>query len=466
MPTRTTPSCPTVRFRSLTLIGFTFIGLTVSLRAQAPTPPAGEKAVCSTGGCSQADLESSSAIIDASAVSSSTSTICGQIGAAYGELPPAGGVIDARGVPGQSGLSLICKSNETPWSTLKTIPPATILLPVGTITMSLSWVLPNQTRLIGVGTGTTNCPLGTCYATTITNSSTTGYMLTMGSSSFCASGCTGITIENLTLTTSSTNVGGIQNQYAGQGSYVSHVGMNGVQGIGLQVTNPSSGPVYSQNSGPYSDISFNVSGGTAKTTCIQILNVGGTKGIHRITCNSGNTSAQAAIELDSSSNSVEDVLITGFQDGILIGANGSAQGNSIINVTDATPSTQDEATIYISSNYTVTDLSITGINNSCSGTGCHSYTLVDNVGQINLLATTDPNLGMYVIGSNSAGFAFGRFTTSPSAPSWTVGSLAPSPKSPCTRGSIYSNTGGSPGSLWVCALLSGVATWQVVLASE
>ena len=242
--------------------------------------------------------------------------------------------------------------------------------------------------------------------------------------------------------------------------------MNGVQGIGLQVTNPSSGPVYSQNSGPYSDISFNVSGGTAKTTCIQILNVGGTKGIHRITCNSGNTSAQAAIELDSSSNSVEDVLITGFQDGILIGANGIAQGNSIINVTDATPSTQDEATIYISSNYTVTDLSITGINNSCSGTGCHSYTLVDNVGQINLLATTDPNLGMYVIGSNSAGFAFGRFTTSPSAPSWTVGSLAPSPKSPCTRGSIYSNTGGSPGSLWVCALLSGVATWQVVLASE
>jgi len=316
-----------------------------------------------------------------------------------------------------------------------------------------SWVIPTQTRLIGEGVGITIISAST------SSPPTSGTILTMGSSA----GSTGITIENLTLAGSGAAIGGILNQYAGQGSYVSHVPMTGVEYIGLLVGS-SSGSNTAQNSGPYTDISFSVTSSPDQpaTTCVQIINVGGTKGIHRITCLSGDTNAAAAIKIDSSSNSIEDVLIQGFADGILIGGNGIAQGNSISNVTDTTPATQDDATIHISGANTVSDLSVMGIQNSCTGSGCHSYTIADDVGQIKLSATTDPNLGMYVIGSNGAGFPFGRYTTSPSVPSWSVGSGAPNTSSSCAQGSIYSNTGSTGGSLWVCAPKSGVPTWQKV----
>ena len=50
-------------------------------------------------------------------------------------------------------------------------------------------------------------------------------------------------------------------------------------------------------------------------------------GIHGLKCKSETNDAQAAVLLDSSNNSIEDVNIVGFYDGILVGSQASAQSN-------------------------------------------------------------------------------------------------------------------------------------------
>jgi hypothetical protein len=447
-----------------------------TLKAQVPlvSPTPGLKAICTTGSVCSAQTPSL-AIIDASTLKIATgysSTICGRISAALnllstmksrGTIPTASGVVDARGV-----TSLSCNSGETPWSGATSAVPASILLPAAAIYMSAAWVIPNQTRLIGTGTGlgsgtinysgcssTTLCIETVLVAPTVSAAYT---MLTMGSST--CSPCTGITIENLTLLGGNqTTISGILNNSSGQGSYINHVGMNGIEGTGLLVS--GSGAL---NSGPYSNITFDVtSGSSTGTVCAQILNVGGTKGIHGISCLSSDTSATAGIEIDSSSNSVEDVVIQGFKYGIALGMNGTASSNSIVNVTDTTPPSQDDATIYIpNAAYPVTDLVVLGVTNLCTpshGVPCHTFTIDDEETLTKLSAPADPYLGMYALGSSNHGYS--RFTTSSSVPTWAVGTAAPQAGTTgCAAGSLFSNTGsGSP--LWVCAA-GTTPTWTAV----
>jgi hypothetical protein len=453
-------SCRLVAVGAVITLGSYLLVFPVWSCAQESSIVYGKKAICKDTGDTLCSMqEPSSAAIDASAVSTTltSTTICGRISAAYASLPGGGGVIDARGISGTTTLT--CTSLETPWSYVTNPQPATILLPAGQIVTTTTWIIPNKTKIVGVGAGVQNL-FGTVIAAS--SSSFSGAILQMGSSA--CSPCTGIGIENLTLNGAGSTSTGILNNAAGQRSYVNHVGLDAIRGTGLLVSGASA-----QNSGPYANIIFNIAGtdSSASTTCAQILNVSGTKGIHGLTCLSTDTNAAAAVMLDSSNNSIEDVLVHGFGDGIRIGSQGVALSNIVRNVTDTTPSTQDNATIHIaSSSNAVTDLALIGINNSCqevNNVPCHSYSIWDERTGTKF---SDLSVGMYVIGQSSGtANIYTRFTTSPSVPTWVVGNPTVSsvPTGACAVGSLYSNTSGNAtnGTLYACAP-GGTGVWTKV----
>ena len=60
-----------------------------------------------------------------------------------------------------------------------------------------------------------------------------------------------------------------------------------------------------------------------------------TRGIHGLTCNTtvtGSNMPLAAVLLDGSNNSIEDVQILGFKNGILVGKNAAAQNDVAPNI--------------------------------------------------------------------------------------------------------------------------------------
>jgi hypothetical protein len=231
-------------------------------------------------------------------------------------LPASGGIIDARGLPGSTGTSMTCAAS--PWAGISP-PPSTILLPAATITIPGTWALPSNTKLIGEGYGTTG---GTVI---LAASFTTGNPMIQFGPFSCPNGpCyTGISVENLMLNGGTQNINGIQN-FASQSSYVDHVTFFQILGTGLQIGAP--------NSGPYTNITFD-SGSSAlsSTTCVNLNGATSTQGIRGITCIAG-TNATTAIYLDASNNSLKDVRIAGFYDGILVGSQASAQSNALFNI--------------------------------------------------------------------------------------------------------------------------------------
>jgi hypothetical protein len=233
-------------------------------------------------------------------------------------------VIDARGISGTSNLKC---THGTPWTEGSTTvtAPSTILLPATggatptPIIISTPWILPSNTHLIGEGDGIPVYSSGTLTSTPGTTiqaaSGFSGTMIQFGSSSpVCPStGCSGISVENLTLDGQGPlgqTVNGIANAYSQDGSYVDHVSLYQILGTGLAVSGIAS------NSGPYSNITFDTGGssGLPGTVCASINGVGGTHGIHGLSCNSETNDANAAVLLDSSNNSIEDVRIVGFYD--------------------------------------------------------------------------------------------------------------------------------------------------------
>jgi hypothetical protein len=209
-----------------------------------------------------------------------------------GTYPSTGAVIDARGVSGSTNLTC---THGSPWKegTNTVAAPSTILLPATTaaapIVISSKWILPSNTHLIGQGDAIT--PNGSTLGTAIQASGTfpvSSAMIQFGSSSGC---CTAISVENLTLDgTGATVVSGIVNQYAGDLSYVDHVGLYRILGTGLSVFGSAN------KSGPYSNITFDLGGnsGTSSTICASIKQLTGTRGIHGLTCISENNVPPAA----------------------------------------------------------------------------------------------------------------------------------------------------------------------------
>jgi hypothetical protein len=284
-------------------------------------------------------------------------------------------------------------------------------------------------------------------------------MIQFGSSSLCgSSGCNGISVENLTLDGQGYAVNGIMNQYAQDLSYADHVNLYRITGIGLIVSTSAS------NSGPYSNITFDTGGtGISSTTCAQINGLSATHGIHGLACIAETSDSTAAIYLDSSNNTIEDVRIVGFYDGIRIGSQGNAQSNVLLNILGDTNkvSLSPINVVHISSSsYTVSDLSIMGVANQGSGV---VSTILDDLTSTDL---TDGYVGMYALGkalkNGSTLVGYSRFTTSPNAATWAAGTTTATGNCNAqTAGSLYSNnTAGASPALYVCPI--GGGTWKSV----
>ncbi len=383
--------------------------------------------------------------------------------------PATGAVIDARAVPTSTPpTNMTCAAS--PWAGITNPPPSTILLPAGTIQISTSWVLPSNTRLIGEGESD---PLSAVPGTTIQAASNVqlqgGTMIQFGSSAVCgSSGCGGISVERLTLDGQAKFLNGIGNSYSQNNTYVDHVTLYQILGTGLLISGPSAA-----NSGPYTNIIFDTGtySGTSGTVCAQIIGTGttvgtgGTKGIHGLMCKSETNDAPAAVLLDDSNNSIEDVKVVGFHDGVLVGSNAAAQNNVLVNIIGDTScgglcTTTPINAIHIAPS-NVTNLSIIGVSNS-NMTGSNTIEDEETLPAPHFIS--DASVAMYAIGEPIGGGAYTRYTTSLKVPHWTVGTSAPNTSPQCSRGSLYSCTTPSSGgnvcthALWVC----GPSGWVFV----
>jgi hypothetical protein len=178
--------------------------------------------------------------------------------------PPNGEVIDARAL---SGTALTC-TKGSPWSESGAyVPqpsPSVILLPPGIISTPIAWVLPANTKLIGTTTAVANgtTPLETTIQPS--GSFTFAAVVEFGDSTHCPSGCQGISVEHLTINGNGNNgltVNGIENDNCGVQCYVDHVTLYQVLGTGLKVSGSNA-----TDSGPYSNITFDVGNSAAAST--------------------------------------------------------------------------------------------------------------------------------------------------------------------------------------------------------
>jgi len=414
---------------------------------QAQTPAVGNNSVYNTSGT----VKGSYAYVDASVFDTGAGDVCADISSAFGAVysgaPMA--VIDARGIkPGSN----ICGSSPFPSGAI----PSVVLLPAGKIPIQALWVLPNRTRIIGEGADPTSTGMtGTIIQATSGLPSST-YMIQFGSSSpVCPSNiCYGIGVENLTLDGANQSVGGIQNISSQERSYVNQVGLRNFNGTGLYVgTSGGAG----QNSGPYSNIRFRAENESTTAVCAVISGIGSTRGIHNLNCTGGG--GPVGIYLDASGNSLEDISVSGFTDGILIGDSENARGNVVLNVTgDSTLSN----VVDISAN-SVSDLSLLQINRNGATNAIKDNTILISSGSAPTLVT-DNQVAIYAIGE-PMGNGFSRFTTashSTQVPAWLVGSGAASGScaSPNLTGTLYSDTfnGLQPDTLYIC----NGSSWVVV----
>jgi len=433
-----------------------FLGWVSAFPTRTQAQVIGNNAVYSSG----TSETGSSAWIDASVFTGTD--VCAKVNAVFkssaNPYPAAGAVIDARGV--NPGTTQTC--SISPWSGVTTPPPSTILLPPGTIVINNGITLPNRTRLIGAGGGS----LATSSGTTIIEAGSSfpgGSMFLMGNPTFCGTACTGISLENLWLNGTGQSINGVLNQYGQELSYVRRVTFYQLLGTALSLTNANA-----VNSGPYSELACSLgsySASAASTTaCVQIKGVS-TRGLHSMTC-TGNTGESgtipnAGVFLDASNNSIEDVHVEGFGDGVRIGSNASAQSNVLFNISGGTNVT-NVINITNSSGKSVSDLSLMAITNGAvGGSGGATNTITDSRTSTTL---TDATVAMYVLGEemtsgSSTMIGESRFTSSPNAATWGVGSGTPS-GSTCKIGSLFSNTSGTTGKTWyVCTASGSSTTW-------
>jgi hypothetical protein len=299
----------------------------------------------------------------------------------------------------------------------------------------------------------------------------------------CGTGtiCFNISIEDVTLNASGEAIDGIFNMNSQELTYARRVNIYNISGgtssapvTGLHIgyrcpaSDPSCNyPFQAQNSGPYEQISFTITTASTYTYCAQIYGAG-IRGIHGIKCTG--SSGTAGILLDSASNSIEDVVVNGFTDGVLVGSQSSgsltptvtrAWGNLISNVSGGSSVTNlvHVCGAALSGNcpagQTATPQDLTIV----SATSTANNTILDDVTGTTLTNTKDAKVAIYALGeavpitSTTAGMS--RFTTSPSTPSWFISNIA-SPTWACSNGSIYSSAA-SGGTIWGC--IAGV--WQL-----
>jgi hypothetical protein len=231
------------------------------------------------------------------------------------------------------------------------------------------------------------------------------------------------------------SIGGIVNQNSQDFSYVDHVGLYQILETGLSISGSAS------NSGPYTNIVFDTgnSNGTSSTHCLNINGTTGTKGVRGLNCTSrGSTPASAGILLDASSNSIGDVRLIGFYDGIRVGSAAAAESNVLINILGDTVPITLPSTVYVihieNVGNTVQDLSVIGASNS--GVAA-TYTIYDDLTTTHI---ADSSVAMYALGK-PANNGYSRFTTSPGVATWATGVNAPT--GTCAQGSLFTCSGSS-----------------------
>jgi hypothetical protein len=466
------------------------VGSPNTAAAQAPAVQAGWNIVCNdVTTCTATTLFASSSFIDANVF---PGDLCAKIFLALNSAPVGHPVIDARGI---RPANQVCTGTETPWvgSTGTYTNPSTILLPAGRIIISQGWILPNNTKLIGVGTGnpTQNA---SDPETTIQASGSSFNLSSLALLQMCSGTvdrCNGVGISNLILEGSALPIDGIRNFNAEELSYVEHVSMHIIGGTGLNLgTNMQSNGVNvattSNHSGPYSDLWISAVGASTSPACVKIINAE-PRGIHGITCSASSSSSVqpfAAIYLDGQNVSIEDVHVEGFKDAVVVGDQLPPQpfsgafkvtSNVVFNVTGvssspgangpvtnavhicnpATPSANQLVPCHSFSNGTVGDLSLQAI---AVGGNPLPKSIEDDLTGTTL---TDTTVGLYAIGQTVGVHGVSRFSTSPNTPTWGVGQLAPTSLGipACSLGTLYSNTSGNPSTLYVCAINNGQAAW-------
>jgi hypothetical protein len=413
----------------------------------------------------------------------------------YNTAFPNGTVIDARG--------LVIKNTATtcavdPFSALTAPPPSTtILLPSGYIDITVPWTIPNNTRIVGDEQGTR-----------IRANFDGPYMIEMGGTeptsqtNLCPSNiCTSVGLEHLFLDGSLVVngvpylVGGIDNKYSQAGSYVNDVNLWSLAGTGLSIGTGAT------NSGPYSNISY-VASTDAKADCqagdncpVCIDLEAQTQGVHGLTCNGNGSTVSnphAGIYVNASNNSIEDVHIESFWDGIEVGNLSGTVANVLLsNITGTTTGTRGFTTNTVhlcganpwnslsfgncgGSHGTVTDITVLHAVNS---SGPKTTTVADDVSQNAIVScnTTTPgcanplSTAIYALGEPDGGTtaAYSKFTSSPSTrngdyqnnppssdtPTWGFGNKLPPTGAECSPvGAIYSQTTTttSPKLVYVC----------------
>jgi len=398
------------------------------VQAQVGSGSKGNNAVYGNTGT---QIIASTAFVDASAYDTSgTDDFCLKLQKALASITKGGTVIDARGIT----TNLTCSSTTpiNPWAGVSQ--PTTVLLPAGTITISETWLLPSQSHVFGEGAGQTTVKAASGFATP---------MIQMGGSGGpCGSGniCFGIQVGHLTLDGGGQQIDGIDNSYSQEQSFVDDVVLQGLEGNGLSIGSGAG------HSGPYTNIVFDCSTECSSSlpgTCINILSEE-PRGIHGLTCK-GSNGSNAAILLDGSDVSLEDVTISGFAEGIEIGSRSSADSNLLLNINGSTSS----SLISISNSSTVNNLTILGVTNTNSGTTTISDMLTGTT-------LSDATIGMYALGHpiGATSGAYTRFTTSPNETTWGIGSATiSSTTATCTKnGSLFSSTSTTTtvGTLWAC----------------
>jgi len=310
-------------------------------------------------------------------------------------------------------------------------------------------------------------------------------------------------VEHLKLQQANHPLGGIVNQYAEQSSYVNDVTLQNLGGTGILIEAP--------NSGPYTDIVFiadpNMSScsGTSCPVCVDIE--AQTQGLHGITCHGNAATAvyasgqdiSAGVRVNASNNSVEDVHIEDYWDGIRVGDEVIATVNNIVlsnvhgskdptgkvinvvHICGALPSVPYGSCPQYGNVSNVTILGANDVNNTtdnaCPPTsGTCSTAIQDDVTGTSIAAppstttATGIQVGFYSLGGEigTGSGIYSRFATTPSfaaatagtpTPSWGVGTTAVGGLSCGTTGALsgatgalYSNTAAISGasSVYVC----------------
>jgi hypothetical protein len=361
-------------------------------------------------------------------VGTSGTDICARISAAWTAVLTGGvnsAVIDARGFTG----SWPCAQNPFPTNT-----HGKLLLGNVIITTTVTWVIPTQTEVEGIGSGGPATPAAAAWNTIIEAGMSNSAVIQMGPST--GGPWFGIAVRDLTVDCEGkAECVGIFNNSAEENSTIDHVQIWDAPAIALHVTAYNEGNPMNPaatNSGPYRHISVaykNCTSGCTGATGIQIdgfgssitNNVGSSSRLIRqfddITVSGSGTGSHIATGFviygvsTAVVNSHVEYALTGIQVGTgsttpcIDSTNTSITGSCdthAVQISNVSIGTLDKVTgqnaIILGSTTSgapvTADIVVAGIANQ----GTSSSTLVDNINTVTLSYSSDPFLGFYAIG--------------------------------------------------------------------